>query len=217
VNDILKQRLVGALILVALGVVFWPIIFVEPGTRVEPGQLNMPPRPAVDTSPIEPPQPERWRGSTESYEESEQEVATDDELLAASEDPVASEDLAAAVEEPGQGSEAVVSVEPAPPEAPAAVQTRTSAPEAPALDDSGVPVAWSLQVATVSSAAKAEELRQQLLSMEEKAYIRKLERGDRDLYRVFVGPKFERAQLEQTQARVNARFGVESLIVRYLP
>ena len=25
-NDILKQRLVGALILVALGVVFWPII-----------------------------------------------------------------------------------------------------------------------------------------------------------------------------------------------
>ena len=97
------------------------------------------------------------------------------------------------------------------------MQARTSAPEAPALDANGVPVAWSLQVATVSSAAKAEELRQQLLSMQEKAYVRKLERGDRDLYRVFVGPKFERAQMEQTRARVDARFGVESLIVRYLP
>jgi len=213
VNDILKQRLVGALILVALGVVFWPIIFVEPGARVEPGQVIMPPRPEVDTSPIESPQPEQWRVSTETYAEDELDAATDDELLGAA------EAAAAAAEEPGQGSEAVANDEPAdePASPPVAVQARTSAPEAPALDANGVPVAWSLQVATVSSAAKAEQLRQQLLSMQEKAYVRKLERGDKDLYRVFVGPKFERAQLEQTRARVNARFGVESLIVRYLP
>lgn len=212
-NDILKQRLVGALILVALGVVFWPIIFVEPGARVEPGQVIMPPRPEVDTSPIESPQPEQWRVSTETYAEDELDAATDDELLGAA------DAAAAAAEEPGQGSEAVANDEPAdePAEPPVTLQTRTSAPEAPALDANGVPVAWSLQVATVSSAAKAEQLRQQLLSMQEKAYVRKLERGDKDLYRVFVGPKFERAQLEQTRARVNARFGVESLIVRYLP
>ena len=97
------------------------------------------------------------------------------------------------------------------------VEPRITAPEAPAMDANGVPLAWSLQVATVSSAAKAEALRQQLLAMQEKAYIRKVERGDRDLYRVFVGPKFERAQLERLQARVDARFGVQSLIVRYLP
>lgn len=210
-NDILKQRLVGALILVALGVVFWPIIFVEPGARVEPGQVSTPPRPAVDTSPIEPPRPERWRASTESYEEVEQGTATDDELLAET------EAAPAAALEPEQGGAETAVVEPAPAAPVAAVQARSSAPEAPALDANGVPVAWSLQVATVSSAAKAEELRQQLLSMQEKAYVRKLERGDRDLYRVFVGPKFERAQLEQTRARVDARFGVESLIVRYLP
>lgn len=210
-NDILKQRLVGALILVALGVVFWPIIFVEPGARVEPGQVSTPPRPAVDTSPIEPPRPERWRASTESYDEVEEGTATDDELLAET------EAAPAAALEPEQGGAETAVVEPAPAAPVAAVQARSSAPEAPALDANGVPVAWSLQVATVSSAAKAEELRQQLLSMQEKAYVRKLERGDRDLYRVFVGPKFERAQMEQTRARVDARFGVESLIVRYLP
>ena len=210
-NDILKQRLVGALILVALGVVFWPIIFVEPGARVEPGQVSTPPRPAVDTSPIEPPRPERWRASTESYDEVEEGTATDDELLAGT------EAAPAAAPEPEQGDNEIAVVEPASAAPTVAVQARTSAPEAPALDANGVPVAWSLQVATVSSAAKAEELRQQLQSMQEKAYVRKLERGDRDLYRVFVGPKFERAQLEQTRARVDARFGVESLIVRYLP
>lgn len=208
-NDILKQRLVGALILVALGVVFWPIIFVEPGARVEPGQVSMPPRPAVDTTPIEPPRPEQWRVTSETYEEQEQATATDDETLTGVElspEPAV---------EPEQGGEERVSVEPEPPAA--TVQARTSAPEAPALDVNGVPVAWSLQVATVSSADKAEDLRRQLLAMQEKAYVRKLERGDKDLYRVYVGPRFERAQLEQTRLRINARFGVESLIVRYLP
>ena len=54
-DNILKQRLIGALILVALGVVFWPIIFVEPeGPGGLPG-ARIPPPPSVDTTPIEPP------------------------------------------------------------------------------------------------------------------------------------------------------------------
>ena len=60
-------------------------------------------------------------------------------------------------------------------------------------------------------------MRDQLLAMHEKAYIRKLERGDKDLYRVYVGPQFERAQLERMQAGIDSRFGVKSLLVRYLP
>ncbi|MEJ2532362.1 MAG: hypothetical protein P8Y92_11230, partial [Halioglobus sp.] len=55
-NNVLKQRLVGALILVALGVVFWPIIFVEPGERPGVEQVRIPPRPQVDTTPIAPPE-----------------------------------------------------------------------------------------------------------------------------------------------------------------
>lgn len=211
-NDILKQRLVGALILVALGVVFWPIIFVEPGARIEPGQVSMPPRPGVDTTPIESPRPEQWRVSNETYGEQGQFSATDDETL--TEVELSPEPAF----EPEQGGSEAASVESEPPTpVAAAVQARTSAPEAPALDANGVPMAWSLQVATVSSVDKAEDLRRQLLAMQENAYIRKLERGDKDLYRVFVGPRFERAQLEQARVRINARFGVESLIVRYLP
>ena len=54
-NDILKQRLVGALILLALGVVFWPIIFVEPGDTGPEERASIPPRPVVDTTPVEAP------------------------------------------------------------------------------------------------------------------------------------------------------------------
>ena len=54
-NEVLKQRLIGALILLALGVVFWPIIFVEPGEQGGAGEVVIPPRPNVTTTPIEPP------------------------------------------------------------------------------------------------------------------------------------------------------------------
>lgn len=85
------------------------------------------------------------------------------------------------------------------------------------LDSNGVPVAWILQVASVSSAAKADELRASLLEIHEKAYVKKIERGEKDLFRVYIGPNFERAQLENIQAAIDTRFGVNSLIVRYLP
>ena len=64
-NDILKQRLVGALILVALGVVFWPIIFVEPGDQAVAEQRRIPPRPEVVTTAIEAPDLAGLRASPE--------------------------------------------------------------------------------------------------------------------------------------------------------
>lgn len=195
-NDILKQRLVGALILVALGVVFWPIIFVEPGAPGNNPQTPIPAAPAIDNSPLASPEPSGWRASTEPYDD--EALGLEQQVDAERETPEPEDDVGEPVVAP-------------PPVA------RTAAPVAPALDDKGVPIAWSIQVATVSSAAKAGELRDSLLAMQEKAYIRKVERGDKDLYRVYVGPRFERAQLERAQAGIDKHFGVKSLIVRYLP
>ena len=48
----LRQRLVGALILVALGVVFWPIIFVQPDQFPALERRPVPPSPRVDNSPL---------------------------------------------------------------------------------------------------------------------------------------------------------------------
>ncbi len=198
-NDILKQRLVGALILVALGVVFWPIIFVEPGERSAVGQGRIPPAPVIDTTPIGSPDQEGLRASPEPEPESDMEAA---------ESPVA-EEVAVADAPPVDKGESTP-----PPQEP---RTRTVAPEQPVLDSKGVPVAWVLQVASVSSAAKADALRDRLLTMQEKAYVKKLAQGQKVLYRVYVGPKFERAQLEKIQAGIDSGFGVHSIIVRYTP
>ena len=61
------------------------------------------------------------------------------------------------------------------------------------------------------------ELRDRLLQMNFKAYVKKLERGDNDLYRVYIGPKFEQAQLQRMQAQIDSEFGVKSIVARYVP
>jgi DedD protein len=205
VNDILKQRLVGALILLALGVVFWPIIFVEPQERYAQEQGMIPPAPDIDSTPIEPPAAEGLRASAQwDVEDAGAEQVVDEFVTVTLEEtPI----------EP-----AVVEADPAPASAVPAVRgTRDEPPVQPTLDSKGLPVAWILQVASVSSAAKADELRDGLLSMREKAYVKKLERGQKDLYRVYIGPNVERAQLEKMQAEIDKRFGVRSIIVRYVP
>ena len=209
-NDILKQRLVGALILVALGVVFWPIIFVEPGERSAMEQRRIPPPPVVDTTPIEPPGQADLRASPE----------WEPDVTEAEEDTVVEEwtELPDSQEAPTQESTpAVVAAAEAVPAQQEQSRTRTEAPEKPVLDSKGVPVAWILQVASVSSSAKADELRDRLLAIQEKAYVKQLKRGDKVLYRVYIGPNFERAQLEKIQGGIDTRFGVKSMIVRYVP
>ena len=54
-DSLLKQRLVGASVLVALGVVFWPLIFTQPDIRDPLVLSEMPARPVIDQSPIQPP------------------------------------------------------------------------------------------------------------------------------------------------------------------
>lgn len=199
-NDMLKQRLVGALILVALGVVFWPIIFVEPGQRSATEQLRIPPPPMIDTAPIESPDQEGLRASpTASGDEEAGEAFI--------EDIIESPATTATVAEPAAPDPAMT----------AESHTREVPPERPALDSRGVPVAWLLQVASVSSAAKADELRDQLLASREKAFVKKFTQSGKVFYRVYVGPNFERAQLEKIQADIDTRFKVHSLIVRYTP
>ena len=209
-NEILKQRLVGALILIALGVVFWPIIFVEPGDSASREERRIPARPGVNTEPIAAPQKDKLRQAPQLESRKEQERQ---ELERAS----TPAPIAAAVAEEKE----VVTAEPVKP-APAQTakkpsKTRTKAPVKPTLDSEGVPVAWILQVASVSKPEKADELRKELLKLGHKAYVKKIHRSGNVLLRVYIGPKFERAQLDKIKPGIDTEFGVQSMVVRYLP
>ncbi len=206
-DNILKQRLIGALILIALGVVFWPIIFVEPDSAEGLAGARTPAPPAVNTTPIEPPDRAGLRTGREltiQAQAKEREQAIEEEVIAAQ--PVVSEPEVAAVEKP------VAKVVPE-----LIKHTRSEAPVKPAIDSEGVPIAWILQVVSVSVKANAESVRDKLISAGHKAYIKPVRRGDKSLYRVYIGPKFERAKLVSVQPKVDKQFSVKSMVVRYVP
>ncbi len=75
----------------------------------------------------------------------------------------------------------------------------------------------SLNTPSVSKEENAEKLRLRLIEGGHKAYVRKIRRGDRNLYRVAIGPGFEKARIEALKPRIDAEFKVESLVQRYLP
>ena len=64
---------------------------------------------------------------------------------------------------------------------------------------------------------RAEKLVQELVDAGYKGYIKRLRRSDRTLYRVLVGPKFARSELDPVKVAIDKRWRVESMIIRYLP
>ena len=199
-NEIHKQRLVGGLILVALGVIFWPIIFVQSDRDAISDIGEMPTRPVVPHLIIDPPSDEGLRFSEPSA------PAVD------SEDREKDIDLA-----PSPQSSAVERVANAADESISLHEPRDVRPENLMMDEDGMPIAWTLQVATLSSKVAADKLLQELLASDYKAYIARVTRNEKSLYRVCIGPQFEKIQLERLKSDVDARYEVKSLVARYIP
>jgi DedD protein len=206
-NSIVKQRLVGALVLIALGVVFWPIIFV-PTPNEESLQLpSMPARPEFDRTPI--PTPTSRRAEIEAQLPS----LPDQGALAVAAD-VATALPAESSSENTQLQSQTMALKPAadldPP------TPRTTAPVVRPVDEQGLALAWVLQVATVSSESRAQSLLEQLKKRAYPAFIQQTKNGDKVLYRIKIGPKVERAKLDPIKAEVDALLKVNAVILRYV-
>jgi len=172
-NDILKQRLVGALVLIALGVVFWPVIFVQTERQPLDRTSQVPPIPKLRNMQIESPKPVK-------------------EVVATSE-------------------VAEIALHDAPPEA------QDEEAEKPALDEEGIPGAWVLQVISVSKKDKADKLTGELVEQGHKAYSRSVKRNGEVLYRVYIGPVFDRSSLLETKQSIDSQLEVNAIIARYVP
>lgn len=200
-NPLLKQRLVGALVLVALGVVFWPLIFVTPEIR-EPLVLQaMSKRPIVDQTPISEP---------ESYESK---VAPT--LPATPSNPQAVQDAADASTQTSAQLTTLASLPSR--DSLAAPQPRAVIPPDESLiDDEGMAIFYVLQVATVGSAQRADEIVRELLALGYKAFATRYVRADDELFRVQIGPSAERAVLLQMKPQIDQALLVDSQVLRYV-
>lgn len=198
----LKQRMVGALVLVALAVIFLPMLLSRQDEmrRVVVDAPEMPQAPAVPEMIVEP-----------------ADVA---EPQALPEEPVAPESEAPqVVEVPVQPTTTQKTAAPVEPAKPAAVPAPASAPVAAAskpesrLDANTLPISWSVQLASLSSRPGAENLQKTLRSQGYNAYIRSFD----GMNRVFVGPLIERAEAERLRDQLNRQHKLNGFVVRFQP
>jgi DedD protein len=94
-------------------------------------------------------------------------------------------------------------------------QSAVSKPVDIAFDQQGVPVAWSIQVASFSNNENAKRLEAQLIKKGYKAQIRTT--PDSKLTRVYVGPSMDKKGLEKDKQLIENQFKLTSQIVRYRP
>lgn len=197
----LKQRIVGAAVLVALVVVFLPMLFnrEDQQRRV---RVEAPPMPPLPQAVVATPEP----------------VAVPEPQVEAVAAESGSLPAVAAVESPPVAA-APPLAQPAPP---AVQQSVPQAPVAPAetpppvasrLDADGVPLSWAVQLVSLSNRARAEELQQKLRSQGLNAYVRTVD----GMNRVFVGPLIERAEAEQVSQQIARQHKLSPIVVRFQP
>lgn len=187
----LRQRMVGALVLVALAVIFLPMLFSREDElqRVvvdAPAMLQAPAMPSAELDPVSVPQ-----------------------VQDLPQEPV-----------PGAGLDASAPVVEAPAVAvtePAATKPAAAADVAPVpvsrLDANGLAVSWSVQLASLSSRASAESLQQTLRGKGYNAYIRNVD----GMNRVFVGPVIERAEADRLRDQLTRLQKLNGFVVRFQP
>ncbi|WP_417531913.1 SPOR domain-containing protein [Marinobacter lipolyticus] len=210
--DGLKQRIIGALVLVSLAVIFVPMLFDEPHSERTSSSINIPeepPFPEVDAP--EPPAADapayrlEESGEPEPVRDSgtQQQVQRVDEV----EEPV-SETLPDPAPE-AQPAEPVAQ-EPAPtpePESQESDQQADSAEYAGSLDG-----AWVVQLGSFGSADNARNLRNKIRDQGYNSHLQKIQRGDTTLTRVFSGPFAEKAEAERAKRALDREFGLNSLV-----
>ncbi|MEK1907103.1 MAG: SPOR domain-containing protein [Pseudomonas sp.] len=188
----LKQRIVGALVLVALAVIFLPMLFSREDElrQVVVDAPPMPAAPAVPQVALEP--------------------VTVPEPVAEDEVPPVEPVPAPQDQQPLVSEPAVPTAIPAP--ATASQPVTTPAP-ASQLDASSLPVSWSVQLASLSSRSGADKLQQTLRSKGYNAYVRSFE----GMNRVFVGPVIERAEADRLRDVLNRQHKLNGFVVRFQP
>lgn len=213
----LKQRVVGALVLLALAVIFLPMLFSrEDDVRqvvVEAPVMPKPPAmPTVEVQPTEVPEPQA--------EDADNAVPPAE--VAPAQTPSAP--IASLPTQQAQPAQPAQPKAPAPqpvapkPAAPAQVQA-SAAPVAPAqqpaqrLDSNNLPVSWSVQLASLSNRARADELQKSLRSQGYNAYVRSFD----GMNRVFVGPVVERAEADRLRDQLGKQQKLNGFVVRFQP
>lgn len=215
----LKQRLIGALVILALVIIFLPMLLEGPveQTRVDV-PIQVPPEPSVASDDTLPPpdftdEPTPGGGGDQPADTSADEPAelpepsdsADGTGTASADDEQSPREAAEDGAGDGAGgadaSEAADSTDD---------DTRSSTDQPP----DGRPGSWVVQVGAFSETSNAESVRQRLVEAGfENAYTEPSRSGDETIHRVRVGPIASRSEAEDTAQRLEETVDMDGILV----
>jgi DedD protein len=200
----LKQRLVGAAVLVSLAVIFLPMVLEVPARHVPHRTTAIPARPegglSAPTVSVEEPEVVITRARREMAEAARERKLP---LVGIGNGAAArSQDAAAAPDDGTPDASESASLD-APPE-----QSTTGAPPRDG------PVAWVVQVGSFKARTNAEKLSTQLRGQGFKAFVEE-SRGKETSYRVRVGPEVTRTNALALKEQLEKDANIKGLVLRY--
>ena len=194
----ISQRVVGFIMLIAIAVIFWPIVCVVPETEenVELPVLEMPPRPQIviserrepDLQKVDASSLPKFPMSAPSREQSSDELSLS---TISTRGPLVEADF-----KPSQ---------------------HTLPPARASFDEQGLPIGWLLQIATFSDSSRANELSALLRSKGYKAYV-EAHNGTNELhFRVMIGPHLQMVRVMEMKSVLDQYFSIDSIVVQFQP
>ncbi|MDI9780082.1 SPOR domain-containing protein [Pseudomonas putida] len=213
----MKQRMVGALVLVALAVIFLPMLFSRQDEMRQvqvdaPQAPAMPTLPEVKVEPVTVPEPQPLPEQPEQPEQPPVVVSESTAPVKAPSQPITPSPQAQAPVQAQPKPQATVQT-PAAAAKPATPVATAPAPAPSKIDVNGLPVSWSIQLASLSSRAGAENLQKTLRSQGYNAYIR----SAGGMNRVYVGPLIERAEADKLKDVINRQQKLNGFVTRFQP
>lgn len=207
----LKQRLTGALVLLAVGLILWPMLFEEPYSRHVDTRSEIPAEPPLVVPALQTPRPlytDRPLETGAHAPEPEAELPLP-----------AAESLSTADRPPPAVDVPVAPALSRPPAVPAAASPPAVVSDGSrlGLDQRQLPERWTIQMASLREEKSALTLRDRLVTKGYPAYLRDATVKGQRYYRVYVGPRIDRQAAEALQQTLNREFGVQSIVVRYDP
>lgn len=214
-DNVFKQRMVGALVLIAVAVIFLPMLFTR---QDETRQVHVeapaaPQAPAVPQTQVEP-------VAVPEQQMLPEEPVVEEQAAPSAQPPSMPIAPAPATQAPPPVASAPAAPKPAPKPAPATAPTAAPAPaptaakSAPAgVDANGLSVSWSVQLASMSNRANADNLQKTLRAQGYNAYIRTAG----GVNRVFVGPLIERAEADRLRDQLDKQQKLKGIVVRFQP
>ncbi|WP_295719614.1 SPOR domain-containing protein [uncultured Halovibrio sp.] len=189
--DGFKQRIIGALIIVSLAVIFLPMLFDEPHQARREQTLEVPPEPEMEPVEVEQPREPEMPESEEAPEiptadegEVERDGARDEKITATRDEP-----------EPDPVSEA----EPT--------------PEVEQEESGALRGAWLVRLGSFSNRDNALKLRDSVRDQGMDAHSETVENDKGTFTRVFAGPFVDEQKAVSAMEQLESEFNLEAMVV----